>query len=163
MTAAQANSAIVGLKEETVEKLKELRQINVDSAKGFQECAELVDDIQLKGLFTELGVERSDQAKVLETQIDWNENDIHPEDGSYLAACHRAWIKLKDCCSSDNTQSLLDEAERGEDMIKEAYEDVLGEIVDSPVHQTVSTQYAAVKRAHDRVRDLRDAHRQANS
>lgn len=159
---ATSGSAIVGLKEETVEKLRELRQINVDSSKGFEECSELVKDAALKRLFENLAEERRTQAKELETQIEWNDQaDV--EEGSYLAALHRAWISVREAVSSDNAGVALNEAERGEDAIKEAYEDVLKQVIGSPIHSLLTTQYAAVKKAHDQVRDLRDAHNQAKS
>lgn len=159
---ATTGSAIVGLKEETLDQLRELRQVNVDSSKGFEECSEIVKDTGLKRLFENLAEERRTQAKELETQIEWNDQaDV--EEGSYLAAMHRAWIKVREAVTSDNAGVALNEAERGEDAIKEAYEEAMKQVIGSPIHSLLATQYAAVKKAHDQVRELRDTHNAASS
>ena len=53
--------------------------------------------------------------------------------------------------------SILAECERGEDVIKNKYEDLIPKIAGSPVTSLLNQQYAQVKAAHDRIRDLRDA------
>ena len=149
------NSAIVGLSEATLTKLRELRRLCVDSSKGFEECAELAKSAGLKSLFLAIADERRGMDAELERQIEWN--DQHEEEnGSYLAAMHRAWIRVRDAMSSDDS-CILNEAERGEDTIKEAYEDALKETMGSPIHSLLASQYLQVKDSHDRVRDLRDA------
>lgn len=149
---------IVGLKAETLDKLRKLRRLNVDSAKGFEECAEMVSDNLIKQAFSKIARSRREHAQVLAAQIEWND-EAESEDGSYLAAMHRSWIKVRDACTSDSLATVLEEAERGEDVIKEAYEDVLAEVVGSPAHGLVAAQYASVKEIHDRVRDLRNQYR----
>lgn len=54
---------------------------------------------------------------------------------------------------------ILIEAERGEDHIKEAYEDVLKETAEDAVNDVLTAQYAIVKAGHDQVRDSRDAYK----
>ena len=151
------NSAIVGLSDETLTKLRELRRLCVDSSKGFEETAELTASAGLKSLFLAIADERRGMDAELERQIEWN--DKHEEEnGSYLAAMHRAWIKVRDIMSGEHNDScILSEAERGEDAIKEAYEEALKDTMGSPIHSLLSSQYLQVKDAHDRVRDLRDA------
>jgi uncharacterized protein (TIGR02284 family) len=153
---ATTQKAVVGLADETLDKLRELRRLNVDSAKGFEESAGLVDHNVLKQVFTEIAHERRDQARVLAEQIEWNEGD-ESEHGSYVAAMHRSWMKVRDALSSDSTQTVLEEAERGEDAIKDAYEDAVSCCVGSPIHAVINEQYLRVKKTHDRIRDLRDS------
>ncbi|WP_419184521.1 PA2169 family four-helix-bundle protein [Botrimarina mediterranea] len=137
--------------------MRELRRLCVDSSKGFEECAELTDSAGLKSLFIAIADERRGLDAELERQIEWNEGH-EEEDGSYLAAMHRAWIKVRDAMSGKHDDAyILSEAERGEDAIKEAYEDALKETTGSPIHSLLADQYLQVKDAHDRVRDLRDA------
>lgn len=152
-------NAIVGLHEETLEKLRDLRRMTVDSAKGFEECAELVKDHGYKEAFAEFAAERREMAEALGAHIEWNEG-AEPEEGSYAAALHRAWIKVRESISSDSVQPALEEAERGEDIIKNAYQEALDEVVGSPIHGDLSQQYARIKRTHDRVRELRDMRKQ---
>lgn len=150
------HTAVLGLNDATVNKLRELRRLCVDSSKGFDECAELIKSPSLKELFLRLAEERRRMDQELENQIEWNDQ-AEEEEGSYLAAWHRAWIKARDAVSSDSDAVLLSEAERGEDVIKQAYEEALQETAGSPIQPIVHKQYDAVKAAHDRVRDLRDA------
>lgn len=158
--AISEKTAIVGLKDETLNKLRELRRLNVDSAKGFEDCADLVDNAMLKGVFTGIARIRREQAQILAAQIEWND-ESEQETGSYLAAMHRAWIQVREACTSDSMLTVLDEAERGEDVIKEAYEKTLDEMTGSPAYDLVLSQYEQVKKSHDEVRDLRDKHRKA--
>ncbi|TWT99689.1 hypothetical protein Pla108_06320 [Botrimarina colliarenosi] len=123
---------------------------------GLDECADLVDNPKAKSAFTEIAKSRLENADQLGRQIEWND-ELEAEDGSYLAAMHRAWVKVREACSSDSLQTVLSEAERGEDQIKEAYEDALKDVGTSPIAGLIAEQYQGVKKVHDRVRDLRDA------
>jgi uncharacterized protein (TIGR02284 family) len=151
------NTAIAGLSDTTLTKLRELRRLCVDSSKGFDECAEVTSSAGLKSLFLAIADERRGMDAELERQIDWNA-EHEEENGSYLAAMHRAWIKVRDAMSGEHDDAcILGEAERGEDAIKEAYEGALEDTMGSPIHSLLANQYLKVKDAHDRVRDLRDA------
>lgn len=149
--------AAVGLSEETLAKIRELRQLCVDSSKGFEECAALIDRGEIQAAFRAIAAERAELATVLASQISWNDSP-EPEPGSYLAAMHRAWIAVREACSSDSLGVVLSEAERGEDEIKHAFEGALKQTVNSPIHDVLARQYDSVKRTHDAVRDFRDAH-----
>jgi uncharacterized protein (TIGR02284 family) len=43
------------------------------------------------------------------------------EDGSYLAAFHRAWISLRELLSGGSSHAIFSEVKREEDAIKKAY------------------------------------------
>lgn len=62
--------------------------------------------------------------------------------------------------NSGDAYVILIEAERGEDHIKDAYEDVLKETAGSAMNDLLQSQYAKVKAGHDKVRDLRDAYKE---
>ncbi|QDU61991.1 hypothetical protein Pan216_28570 [Planctomycetes bacterium Pan216] len=143
------------LRPETISKLQDLGRINLDSSKGFDDAAEHVKNPHLADLFRELATERRSQLNELNTFIDVNGEDTVVQ-GSYAAKFHRMWMKFRDSVSSDNAHTILSEAEYGEDQIKEAYEDALKETAGSPMNDVLQKQYAQVKSAHDRVRDLRD-------
>jgi len=145
---------VLGLKEDTLNLLRELRSLNVDSAKGFEECAELVKDNGLKEAFTEIAHARRENAHVLGNQIEWNEGD-EPAGGSYLASFHRAWIKVREFCSGENRESLLVEAIRGEDVIREAYEQAIGQTKSSPINGELVAQFSAVDDVCSRIKSLR--------
>lgn len=145
------------LTDDAISRIRELRRLNVDSAKGFEECAGIVQNMAISSAFVDIASRRRAQAEELGQLVAANEGP-EDEEGSYVAAMHRAWIKTKEALSSDDLGVVLTEAERGEDAIKEAYEDALQELSGCPACDTLRTQYAEVKAVHDRIRDLRDAH-----
>lgn len=144
------------LPKETVDKLSQLVQINRDSATGFQEAADAIDDKTLASEFRVWAVDRTRQADELNVLVEVNNGEA-PADRSWSAAAHQAWLNFRSALSGGDAYVVLAEAERGEDTIKEKYEDVLKDTAGSAVNDILQQQYATVKAVHDRVRDLRDA------
>lgn len=146
------------LQKETVDKLQELVQVNIDSHDGFNDAASNTEDMTISSLFRELASQRQQQAAELRTLIAANFEE--PEkDGSYAAAAHRAWMDLR-AAFGGGTKAMLSEAERGEDYIKGKYEEIVKECAGSAITDVLNRQYRAVKLAHDRVRDLRDTYQE---
>jgi uncharacterized protein (TIGR02284 family) len=137
--------------------LQDLIRVNIDSCEGFRDAAEHVHDASLKNLFLMRASERERQAEELKTYVELNQEEPVDE-GSFAAKVHRVWMNVREALSSDDTYAVLAEAERGEDHIKEAYEDALRQTSGSAVHDVLMDHYAQVKTAHDHIRDLRDAH-----
>ncbi len=144
------------LKPATLSKLQELIRINIDSEEGFQEASQQIEDANVKAVFMELSGQRSQNAVQLQDYVEWNGKKPRDE-GSYAAAFHRTWMNLRSMLSGGDSHAVLCEAERGEDSIKQAYEDALKETAGSAVNDVLTRQYATVKAGHDRVRDLRDS------
>lgn len=142
------------LSEPTIDALQELICINIDARDGFNEAAEKVEEVTLAALFRELAVQRTDQASELRAIVSANGQDAAKE-GSYAAAAHRAWMDLR-AALGGGTAAVLSEAERGEDHIKAKYEEVMNSLQGGAARDVLQRHYAAVKQAHDRVRDLRD-------
>lgn len=144
------------LDPEFVRNLQSVHQANVDSAKGFEEAAKDVKNTQLATDFRKWSQERSKQARDLAELVEINDGEVNRE-VSWLGSLHRSYMLLKAAISSDDDHAILTEAERGEDSIKEAYEDVLKESPGTTVNDLLQQQYSQVKATHDRVRQLRDA------
>ncbi len=143
------------LSEETIDKLQTLIRYNIDAYDGFRKSAEEVENPHLASLFRDLAQERSAMATELQEYVEWN-NEKAEDDGSFKAAVHRSWIEARSKMSGGDPYAILAEAKRGEDHIKEAYEDFLKTNPGSPLNDVVQQQYSRVKSAHDRIRDLRD-------
>ncbi len=148
------------LSSDFVSSLQNLHQANVDSAKGFKEAAQDLKNSQLAADFMKWSQERNKQARELAEIVEINDGEVDRE-GSWLGSLHRSYMALKAAISSDDDHAILAEAERGEDYIKEAYEEVLKESPGTAVNDVLQRQYANVKATHDRVRDLRDACRES--
>ncbi|EMI57553.1 PA2169 family four-helix-bundle protein [Rhodopirellula sallentina] len=145
------------LNETTINKLQKLIRANIDSYNGFHESAEELSDQKLSTLFRSIGDERSAMASELQQHVEFNGKEAE-DDGSVAAKTHRIWINIRGKLNGGDPHVILIEAERGEDHIKEAYEDVLKDTAGSAMNDVLSAQYAKVKAGHDKIRDLRDAY-----
>ncbi|QDT11934.1 PA2169 family four-helix-bundle protein [Planctomycetes bacterium K23_9] len=145
------------LTDQTVEKLQKLIRANIDSYNGFHESAEEIDDSALTSLFKEIGDQRSAMATELQKFVEFNGKDAE-DDGSVAAKTHRSWINIRAKLNGGDPYVILIEAERGEDHIKAAYEDVLKETAGSAMNDVLTEQYRHVKAGHDKIRDLRDSY-----
>ena len=143
------------LSDETIEALQDLIQVNIDSANGFSEAAEQLEDVTLVNLFVEMGGERRNLATELQTHVQ-QRGEQPVKDGSFLAKVHRVWLDLRAKLNGGDAHVILCEAERGEDYIKQAYEDALQETAGSALNDVLLSQYSIIKAGHDRIRDLRD-------
>lgn len=144
------------LSKEVLDNVEELHQANIDSAEGFEYAAEQVKDTGLASDFRGWAKQRRTQASELESVCGCNGKEVNREK-SWLAGLHQTYMSLKTAVTSDDKQAILNEAERGEDHIKAAYEDVLKDTPGSAVNDILQRQYANVKATHDQVRDKRDA------
>lgn len=148
--------------DDVISTLNGLIETCKDGQDGFKTAAEGVERSDLKSTFYELGQQRSQFAGELQTLV--RELGGDPEDsGSTSAALHRGWINIKSIVTGKDDGAILDEAERGEDSAKAAYQKALETEMPANVKSVVQEQATKVKAAHDRVRDLRNAANAANS
>jgi uncharacterized protein (TIGR02284 family) len=70
---------------------------------------------------------------------------------------HRGWINIKSAVTGQSDASIIAEAERGEDIAKEAFEKATQTDLPVATRQIVQQQSAKVRAAHDQVRDLKRA------
>lgn len=144
------------LRPETVDSANELVRLNIDSAKGWTAAAEHTDDPSLRGRFFQFARIRDEAASELQTLVR-AAGDIPPEAGTAQGSMHRWWLNIKAKLTGSDLHGLLVEAERGEDTIKHAYEQMLAEPISPDLSSIVSRQYTQVRAIHDEVRALRDA------
>ena len=143
--------------KEIISTINGLIETLKDGQEGFRQAAQAVKDSQLKSLFGEYSLQRSKFAGELQNEaITLGEHN--PENSSSTAgAMHRAWINLKSAITSGDDHAILEECERGEDSAVNEYKKAMEEEnLASPIRETISRQYAEVKGAHDRIRELRD-------
>ncbi|MDQ6764852.1 MAG: PA2169 family four-helix-bundle protein [Verrucomicrobiota bacterium] len=150
--------------KEVISTLNSLIETLKDGQEGFRQAAEAVKDSQLKSLFNELSMQRSKFAGELQSQV-IQLGEPKPENTSSTAgALHRAWINMKAAITTSDDHAILAECERGEDSAVAEYKKAMADDshLSSPIRETVSQQYTAVKTAHDRVKALRDASKNAS-
>ncbi len=149
----------INLSEETKTVLQELLQMNIDSRDGFRYAAQQTDNLTLISLFDKLASERDAQGQELSACLTINDEEPN-RTGSFAASLHRSWMAVREAFTSNNEYTVLAEAERGEDTIKQAYEAALKDHPGTAMNDVLQRQYRQVKMAHDRVRDLRDARKE---
>ena len=141
--------------DETVSTLNTLIETLKDGKAGFETAAGDVKDSQVKATFMELAQQRSKFATELSAEV--QQLGGQPEEsGSASATLHRGWINIKNALGGGE-KSILNEAERGEDVAVKSFETALSGKLSPEVATVVRRQFAEVKKAHDRVRGLRDA------
>ena len=127
-----------------------------DGQEGFEQAAESVKDPQLKSLFSEYSQQRARFAVELRSKAQSPDERESKMSGSAAGALHRGWINLKSAVTQGDDHSILAECERGEDSAVEEFRKALKNGLAAPVQEVVSRQYAEIKQAHDRVKNLRD-------
>jgi uncharacterized protein (TIGR02284 family) len=128
-----------------------------DGQEGFKQAAESVKDLQLKSLFSEYFQQRARFAVELRSKAQSPDDRESKMSGSAAGALHRGWINLKSAVTEGDDHAILAECERGEDSAVEEYRKALNDGLAAPVQDIVSRQYAEIQKAHDRVKQLRDA------
>ncbi len=146
-----------GLPADQANILEGLAQTCFDSAEGFRQASEEITDQPLTKLFRELSDERALFADELNRLATYKGGDAAGETRSLAATAHQWWMAVRAKIARDDVFAVLQEAERGEDVIKAKYEDALERLpTGSALHKRVHEQYEQVRSGHDRVRDLRD-------
>lgn len=147
----------LALRQHTIEKLQDLIASNLDSCEVLTEAASATEDLSLRALFSGLVAARTDFAKELQAYVRLNGEEAK-DSGTVGGAVRTQWVNFRAALNLKDPKVVLIEAERAEDSIKAAYEDVLKETAGSPLNAVLTTQYATVKAGHDRVRALRDSY-----
>ncbi|SFN74152.1 conserved hypothetical protein [Bizionia echini] len=112
--------------KEVGSKLNALLEKNYDAEKGYKKAAENTNHTALKNYFNRKAAERYDFGHQLKSEIK-NFGEEPDKGGSATGSAHRAWMDVKAIFSSDNEESMLEEAIRGEKASVEEYEEVLNE------------------------------------
>jgi uncharacterized protein (TIGR02284 family) len=143
--------------KEVISTINNLIETLRDGQEGFKQAAEGVKDPQLKSLFNEYSQQRSRFATELQSEAR-SLGEREPETSSTAAgSLHRAWINLKSAVTRGDDHAILAECERGEDSAVEQYKKAVDDNLSAQLREIVSRQYAEIKKAHDRIRNLRDA------
>ncbi|SDS25876.1 ferritin-like domain-containing protein [Winogradskyella sediminis] len=112
--------------EDISDKLNELLVKNYDAEKGYLNAVNHVDSDRLRIFFKRRASERSEFAKELRTEI-LQYGEIPEDSGSFKGAMHRNWMSLKSTFSTNNEETILEEAIRGEEASLEVYNDLIKE------------------------------------
>ncbi|WP_299127439.1 PA2169 family four-helix-bundle protein [uncultured Winogradskyella sp.] len=106
------------------DKLNELLIKNYDAEKGYINAMKEIDNINVKNFFKNRAEERARFARQLRTEI-LTYGEIPEDSGSFKGLMHRNWMSLKATFSSNNEETILEEAIRGEKASLSEYNELL--------------------------------------
>ena len=137
-----------------IDVLNGLIETTLDSINGYDEAAKEARDTRFESIFRERASERRQVASRLQEEV--RRLGGNPEDeGSVLAAAHRQFLGIRNAFTKGD-QAVVDEVERGEDVIKERFEKALADDRVSPQTRDVVTRfYESVRRGHDQARAMK--------
>lgn len=145
--------------ENTIDILSDLIEINNDRVAGFEKVLADIDDsnVDLKTLFQKYATQSRAFSQEL-TALSAQRGGEAETGKSASGTLHRVWIDVKSIFGGSDRKSILNEAERGEDAIKHAYETALNEGgLSGEVLKKVTEQSREIHQAHNSIRALRDA------
>lgn len=141
--------------DQAVSTLNDLIETCKDGELGFKAAADGVTNPQMRSTFLEYSRQRAEMARALQEEVRRLGGD--PEkSGSVGGTMHRGWLDIKSVVTGKNDHAIAAEAERGEDVAKNAYEKALTLSLPASAQTLVQQQANKVREAHDRVRALRD-------
>jgi uncharacterized protein (TIGR02284 family) len=137
-----------------IKVLNSLIETTLDSADGYGQAAERATNTSYKNLFQQWSTERQRVVSELQGQVR-SLGGSPEDDGSVLAAGHRAFLKLRDSVTGGD-EKVIDEVERGEDFIKAKYEAAMeDQELSASVRDIVVRAYSSIKSGHDQASNLK--------
>jgi uncharacterized protein (TIGR02284 family) len=141
--------------DKAISVLNNLIETCKDGEQGFRTAADGLTSPEITSTFHRYARERGQMSKDLEAEVRRLGGD--PErSGSTAGAVHRGWLDIKSVITGKDDHAILAEAERGEDVAKNAFEAALKESLPDSALMLVQVEAAKVRQAHDYVRSLRD-------
>ena len=138
--------------ENLIKTLNHLLDVCVEGRRGYEHAAEHIDEEDLKTLFTEFATERNEFAYELRHLIQELGSEPHEGHNPY-ATLHRSWVDIQTALSHDDTQIVLRECRRGEEVALRQYLSALADELDD-ARATVWKQYEAIKIVKEKITQL---------
>jgi uncharacterized protein (TIGR02284 family) len=144
-------------KSHDVTVINTLIATTLDSMKGFRESAEDSNVGTHAQFFREMAEERSKVASDLQAHVRSLGGDPRTE-SSTAGAVHRTWVNVKDAMTGKDEAAVIKEVERGEDYIKEKYEEALRDGDLSPETRGLLEKcMESIRKGHDRASAMKHA------
>ncbi|NEX92631.1 PA2169 family four-helix-bundle protein [Caulobacter sp. 17J65-9] len=138
-----------------VKVLNGLIETTLETAEGYKEAAEHTSNAAYKQMFAERAQRRRELMRKLQDEV--RSFGAKPEEHESLAGkLHNRWAGMMEKMSGGSDKAVIDEVERGEDMIKARYRKA-AEDNDLPqrVRQMLVACAAEVKAEHDEISKIK--------
>src|SRR5918995_6559981 len=123
-TFARTKEAIQMSHDNAISVLNNLIETCKDGEKGFKAAAEGLTAPDIKLRFLNYSRERAQMTSELQAEVRRLGGDPE-QSGSMAGALHRGWLDIKSVATGKDDYAIVAEAERGEDVAKNAYESAL--------------------------------------
>ncbi len=140
--------------EDTMDRLRHLVRVNIDSSRGFERAAGAVERESLACLFRQIARDRRNYADRLRSLLGTAGRSTPL--GTTRGVLRRWWLTAREVAGGTDDDLVLIEAERDEEAIERGYEASLPAIRDPGIRRLLRDQYENVKFMHRAVRGLRD-------
>ena len=128
-----------------------------DGERGFQSLSKEIKNSTARAFFQEEAATRGKFATDLESALSAETGKSIQEGGTASGAVHRAWGEMKGKMGGGD-HTLLETAEQGEDVAKQAYEEALkASGIPPSISGILKKQQPHIVQSHDKVKALRDA------
>ncbi len=138
--------------DHAVKVLNSLIETTLDSANGYKEAAENVESSEYRSMFSERSTRRLELSRRLQAEV--RSFGGEPEDDQSLAGkLHNKFVDLKTALTGGpNDKGVIDEVERGEDVIKAKYEAATkDDELPTELRTKIIDAYQSVKSDHDEI------------
>ena len=133
--------------------LHHLIDVCENGERGFIAAANHVKNPGLKKLFLELSAERARFAAELLPHLQRLGGRID-HGGTGAGTLHRGWIGLKSLVSGHQDHAVVTEAERGEQIAIDAFNEALGGMLPPTVISLIEQQRDTMKKDNERIRSI---------
>jgi uncharacterized protein (TIGR02284 family) len=143
--------------ERAVKVLNDLIETTLDSAHGYEEAAETIKDGQLKTMFAERSRRRMELGRQLQAEVRTFGGEAK-EEQSMAGKLHNKFVDLKGAITGGDAKAVINEVERGEDVIKGKFEKAMSdEDLPPTARDVVSRAYQSIRADHDEVSRMKHA------
>jgi len=141
--------------DHAVHVLNSLIETTLDSANGYREAAENVENPELRSMFEQRASRRAEISSQLQGEV--RSFGGEPKtDQSTLGAMHNKFVELKSSLSGGSDKAVVDEVERGEDVIKAKFEKATeDDDLPSSARELVQRAYGMIQADHDDISRLK--------
>ena len=141
--------------DHAVKVLNSLIETTLDSANGYEEAAQNTQDSQLRSMFSQRATKRMELSRELQQEVRTFGGE--PQDHqSLLGKAHNKFVDVKNAVTGGSDKAVVDEVERGEDVIKAKFEKAMDDSdLPSQARQLVNRAFVSIKADHDEISQLK--------
>lgn len=141
--------------DRAVKVLNGLIETTLDSANGYRHAAEGASNPEFKTMFSERAGKREALCMRLQQEVRSFGGEAE-DDQSLLGRIHNKFAEVRGELMGRDDKGVIDEVERGEDVIKARFEKATRDDDLPPAtRQLVVTEYEAIKADHDTISQLK--------